>query len=240
MNIVFYTFFYRPCFNLIVFLTKFLPGHDLGLAVIVFAVLLRILLHPFFKEQKKLESLRGEIEKIQKKFKNNKEQLTKEILALYQRERVSPLSSFIFLGLQLAIAFAFFLVVSELKDGLSQLEMKKLYSFVSPPPFLSPFFLGFIDLSAPFLILKEGVRFYWPTFVLVLLNLILNIFLAQRMPLKSSPLSFQKQFFYFSLFFTFFLPSIFVLYWLVNTFLGLLFQEIEKYGRKNPKSQTNN
>src|SRR3990167_4331618 len=93
---------YYPLFNILVFLYNYLPGHDFGIAIILLTIIIRIILYPVsvmaLNSQKILQALQPKIQEIQKKYKNNKEQLAKETLGLYRKEKINPFS-----GLFLAI-----------------------------------------------------------------------------------------------------------------------------------------
>ena len=94
---LFNIFLYQPILNLLVFLYNIISGHDLGVAIIVLTILIKILLYPLTKQsikgQKALQDLQPKIEEIKRKFKDNKEQQAKETMALYKNEKVNPLSS---------------------------------------------------------------------------------------------------------------------------------------------------
>lgn len=87
-----------------------------GLAIILFSVFLRLIMLPItIKQQrsiKKTQSIQGDLNKLQVKYKNNPELLQQETMALYKRENVSPFSGCLGSILQLVIFLSVFYLVS--------------------------------------------------------------------------------------------------------------------------------
>lgn len=150
----FNTILYRPLFNLLVLLYKYLPGHDFGVAVIVLTILIKFLFYPLgtkaIKSQKALSELQPKIKEIQEKYKDNKEKQAKEIMALYRREKISPFSGCLPLLIQLPVLIALYRVFWR---GLQPEQVTFLYSFVSSPGSINPIFFGIVDLAKPNLVL---------------------------------------------------------------------------------------
>ena len=92
-------------------------GQNYGVAIILFTVLIRIVLLPItFKQQKSMKKsteLQSKIKEIQFKYKNNQEQMQKEIMDLYKRENVSPFSGCLSAILQLIIILSVFWLISK-------------------------------------------------------------------------------------------------------------------------------
>ena len=92
-------------------------GQNYGVAIILFTLLIRIVLLPItFKQQKSMKKsteLQSKIKEIQFKYKNNQEQMQKEIMDLYKRENVSPFSGCLSAILQLIIILSVFWLISK-------------------------------------------------------------------------------------------------------------------------------
>ena len=92
-------------------------GQNYGIALILFTILLRVILLPItIKQQqsmKKTSQLQGKMQEIQFKYKNNPEQMNKEIMDLYKRENVSPFSGCLSAILQIIIILSVFWLVSK-------------------------------------------------------------------------------------------------------------------------------
>ena len=237
----FNTILYQPLLNILILLYQYLPGHDFGLAVIVLTILIKFLFYPLgvkaIKSQKALSQLQPKIKEIQEKYKDNKEQQTKEIMGLYKREKINPFSGCLPLLIQLPVLIALYRVFWK---GLEPDEFSSLlYGFVPHVESINASFLGIVDLSQPATIMIENVRHYlWPNIVLILLVAIIQ-FIQMKMNTpkpeknKKKDSSFagqmQKQMLYFMPAFMvlilFRMPSAIALYWLTTT----LFTIIQQY-----------
>ncbi len=150
----FNTILYQPLFNALILLYEYLPGHDFGVAVIVLTVLIRLILYPLMvksiKSQRVLTELQPKIQEIQNKHKDNKEKQAKEMMELYQREKINPFGGCLPLLIQLPILIALYRVFWK---GFQPETMNLLYGFVHHPGTIDPYFLGLINLSQASLIL---------------------------------------------------------------------------------------
>ncbi len=94
---LFHTLLYQPIFNLLVFLYNVIPGGDIGFAIIALTILIKValwpLMHSSLKSQKALQEIQPKIEELKEKHKDDREALAKEMMELYQNEKVNPLSS---------------------------------------------------------------------------------------------------------------------------------------------------
>ncbi len=85
-----------------------------GLAVILFALLVKIIILPIAYHGKKgmlrMSKLQGQMQQIQKKYANNKVKMNEEISKLYEKEGVSPMSgclpSFLPLPIMMGLYYA--------------------------------------------------------------------------------------------------------------------------------------
>lgn len=92
-------------------------GGNYGIALILFTILLRIILLPITikqqKSMKKTASMQNKMKEIQFKYKNNPEQMNKEIMDLYKKENLSPFSGCISAIIQIVIILSVFWLVSK-------------------------------------------------------------------------------------------------------------------------------
>lgn len=146
---IFHNFFYEPLYNSLVFLIDYLPGHDVGLAVIFLTILVKLLLFPLsykaVKTQSKLKLVQAEIEKAKDKYKDNQEELAKQIMSIYRQHNLNPFAGFFTILIQLPILIALYLIF--MRGGLPQINTDILYSFVMVPDDVNMHFLGIIDVS---------------------------------------------------------------------------------------------
>ncbi len=145
------TIFYNPLYNGMVFLVSLLPGHNVGLAIIILTLLVRVILFPLgqraARSQLALKDLEPELKKIKEEYKTKEEQARKTF-ELYKKYKVNPFSGCLLSLIQLPIIIALYYVFLK---GLGFNE-DVLYSFVKHPEVLNMNFLG-IDLGQKSLIL---------------------------------------------------------------------------------------
>ena len=155
------TVLYQPLLNALAFLVSIIPGGDVGIAVIILTVLVKVVLFPL--SQKSIESqaamslLAPELEKI-KKSGASKEEQARQTFELYKKHKTNPFSGCLLVLLQIPIIFALYFVFFK---GIN-FESGLLYSFVHVPENINMIFLGLIDLSQKSLILAilAGVSQY--------------------------------------------------------------------------------
>lgn len=146
---------YQPFFNLLVIfyeiLEKFTANPDMGIAVILFTVALRVILLPLSLASGESEDEKRKVgqlyEALQKRFKDEPLKLKEGKDKLIKENRHLVRAEVLDLGIQVAIALMLWRIFAE---GLEGTDLPLLYSFV-PKPNL-PFdltFLGSIDLSKP-------------------------------------------------------------------------------------------
>ena len=155
MNPIFFVyteFLWRPLFNLLVSLTSLVPGNNMGVAIILVTLVVRLILLPLSlhqarqtqKNQGKMAGLQKEIKKLQEKYKDDKQKKAQATMALYRKEGVNPASGCLPLLIQLPILIALYRVfLTEIGPDSYQF----LYSFVSAPETINLMFLG-INLTA--------------------------------------------------------------------------------------------
>lgn len=147
-----YSFFHavltRPLTNILVFFYNTISFHDLGIAIILLTLFIRLILFPLFhkstRQQLILQHIQPKIKDIQKQYKDDKPKQTEALLALYAEHGVNPFSGFLFLLLQIPILIALYRIFL---NGFSPEKMAALYAFVSNPGTFNATFLGLIDLN---------------------------------------------------------------------------------------------
>lgn len=166
MNFIFSIYhegIYRPILNLLVVLYNHIPGHDIGLVIILVTIIIRLLLAPLFhkslKGQKAMNALQPKLNDLREKHKGDKEAETRAMMELYREHKINPLSSCLPLLVQLPILIALYQVFVKALRG----NLEGLYHFVQNPGVLNPKFLHFIDLSQPNWIfaLLAGITQFW-------------------------------------------------------------------------------
>jgi YidC/Oxa1 family membrane protein insertase len=230
---IFNELLYRPLFNGLVWLYNVLPGHDLGVAIIILTVIIRLILYPLskkaIKSQKALAELQPQIKEIQKKYKDRQEQ-AKVMMELYQKYKINPMSGCLPILIQLPILIALYRVFF---TGFDPEKLDTLYSFIARPEALNPIFLGLIDLSQRSIVLALLAGF------LMFIQAKMTIpkgQLSSGKGLKIGGLDFSsiigQQMTYFMPLMTVFiacsLPAGLSLYWVVITLFGIIQQHFTK------------
>jgi YidC/Oxa1 family membrane protein insertase len=147
---LFNTVFFQPIFNLLVWLYNVLPGQDIGIAIILLTVIIKLLLYPLthvqIKQQRAMQELQPKIEEVRTRLKDNKEEQAKELMELYKREKVNPAAGCWPLLIQLPIFIALYHALSV---GLAGNSLELLYPFIATPAQINTMFLGVFDLTKP-------------------------------------------------------------------------------------------
>jgi YidC/Oxa1 family membrane protein insertase len=99
-----------------------------GLAIILTTIIVRLLLFPLTISQNKsmvaMRRIQPELNEIQKKYANNKEEQQKKTMELYQKHKINPLGGCLPMLVQLPILWAFFAVLREIPaDGATFLGL---------------------------------------------------------------------------------------------------------------------
>ena len=238
---LFNTILYQPLLNLLVFFYNVIPGSDMGVAIILLTVVIKLILYPLsaqsIKGQKALQQLQPKIEEMKKKYKDDRERQAKELMQLYKNEHVNPLSSCLPLLIQLPILIAVYQVfITGLKNG----SLDLLYPFIKNPGQLNAVAFGFLDLSHPniVLVVLAGAAQFWQAKMLSVKKPAVKSVGAKDENLMAAM---NKQMLYFMPLMTVVigvsLPGGLVLYWFLITLLTALQQVI--MFRKNKKNGSN-
>ena len=153
---MFTTIFYQPVLNLLIFFYNIIPGHDIALAIIGLTILTKAILWPLsaksIKSQKSLQTLQPKIDALKAKYPKpeDREQMTKEMMAMYKEEKINPFSSCLPLLVQLPFFWAIFRVF---RDELTGKASGLVYPFVYNPGPLNPLAFGLLDFSKPNIVL---------------------------------------------------------------------------------------
>ena len=174
-------------------------SHNYGVAIIFLTMLVRVAFIPLtfksFKSMKDIHSLQPEIQKLQKKYKDNRVELNKAMMELYKTHKVNPLGGCLPMVLQLPVFIGLYNLLA------NTIELRQ-----------TPFFLWVTDLS-----IKD------PYYVLPIIMGI-SMLIQQKMTPSTVDPTQAKIMLIMPVMFTFFFlnfPSGLVLYWLVNNVLTI-------------------
>lgn len=160
---------YEPILNLLVGLYNIIPGHDIGLVIILITLVIRIILAPIMhkalRSQKEMSLLQPKLAAVKEKHKDDKAEQTKAITALYKEHNINPFSSCLPLIIQLPILIALYQVFRKALNG----NLNGLYHFIHNPGTLNSTLFGIIDLAHPNIIfaILAGLTQFWQSWMIM-------------------------------------------------------------------------
>ena len=189
---MFTTLIVRPIFNLLVFIYTILPGHNFGLALILFTILVRLLMWPLVKKQlhnaKAMRALQPEMKRIKKAAAGDKQKESAMVMELYKERGVNPFSSLGVVILQLPILIGLYSGLSRVIND-PQAIINFSYPFIQQLGWIkelaadiSKFDLtlfGIVDLKRS--AIEKGGGIYWPAMILVLGSAISQYFQSKQL-----------------------------------------------------------
>lgn len=236
--------FYQPILSFLVFLYNTAAFKDIGVAIILLTIIIRLILWPLtnkaIKSQKELQSLQPKLEEIKKKT-TSKEEQARATMALYKEHKINPFSSCLPILIQLPFLIAVYQVF---RDGLSN-KLGLVYSFISKPETINTVSFGFVDLSEKniYLAILAGAAQFWQGKMMLAKNKAAkNNSVASISKDESMAAIMNKQMTYMMPVLTVFigatLPGGLTLYWLVITLLTALQQFIilKKFPKNTDKT----
>lgn len=150
----------QPIFNVLMLIYSLIPGGDIGLTIILFTIVVRILLYPLVKKQlhhtKAMRKLQPELAKIKKESKGDRQAEALKMMELYKRHEISPFRSIGILFIQLPIFIGLFYAIRimTIERGSIAKYMYDTFEQIGPikqlienPDSINHVMLGFIDLS---------------------------------------------------------------------------------------------
>jgi YidC/Oxa1 family membrane protein insertase len=146
---MFETLLVKPLYNIFVFLIGIMPGGEVGFAILVLTILIRVIFYPVFTASIRLQMgmarIQGEMDEINTKYKDDSTERAKQTLGLYKKHNLRPFAGFLAILVQIPVFiglyFAFF------REGLPNIATDLLYPFVAVPAQVNLNFLGILDLS---------------------------------------------------------------------------------------------
>lgn len=219
ISLVYNDVIYRPLLNLLVFFYNIIPGHDIGVVIIILTIFIRLVLAPSFhkslKSQKAMNDLQPKLNDLREKHKGNKEAEAKAMMELYKEHQVNPFSSCLPLLLQLPILIGLYQVF---KSALGGKQIVGLYNFVHLTGTINSYFLHWVNLAQPSWIFGviAGLAQFWQSKMMVNKNSSATDPTMRAMQLQTTyilPL--------LSVFIALKLPAGLPLYWIVTTLFAV-------------------
>jgi YidC/Oxa1 family membrane protein insertase len=181
----------QPIFNLLVLIYALLPGHNFGLALIIFTVIIRLLLWPLVKKQlhqaKKMRSIQPELKRIAKEAKGDRQKQQLMQMELYKERGINPFGSIGVALLQLPILLGLY-------SGLQKVihDKHQIYDFAYPAlqqlswmqhlksniHLFDATLFHIVDLSRPAV---GAAGFYLPAFIIVVASAVTQYYQAKQL-----------------------------------------------------------
>ncbi len=170
-----------------------------GYAIILLTLMIKIVFFPLanksYKSMKEMQKLQPIMAELREKYKNDKERMSREVMELYKKNRVNPLSGCLPMIVQIPVFIALYNVL------MNAIELRH-----------APFHFWIADMS-----IKD------PYYITPLI-MGATMFLQQKMSPSAPDPTQQKVMMMMPVIFTFMfmnLPSGLVLYWIVNNTLSI-------------------
>jgi len=202
---------------------------NFGIAILVVTVILKLFFFPLanksYKSMSKMKALQPKMAEIKEKFGDDKAKMQKELMGMYKREKVNPVSGCLPMVLQIPVFFALYKVLFisiEMRQSpffgwvtdLSERDPTNIFDLFGLIPWDLPDFLAIPSIVA------LGA---WPLFMGI------SMFLQMKLnPAPADPIQ-ARMFMLMPLMFMFFLanfPVGLVIYWTWNNILSMTQQYI--------------
>ncbi len=172
MTFLFHELLYRPLVNLLMFFYDVIPGSDIGIALILMTLVVRLIMLPLYrksiKSQREIAMIQPKIKELQETYKDDKTKLSEEMLKVYSEHKINPFAGILLLIVQLPILIAVYRVSFNIFNSDTYPEP---YPFVSFPEQVNEISLGFLNIanSASSLVTDSQWQVAIPAIVLALL-----------------------------------------------------------------------
>lgn len=154
MGNIFDTVLIAPLVNALFFIYGIIPGHDFGISIIVFTIIIRLALWPLANKQlhsqKKMQALQGDIAKIKAKAGGDKQKESAMLMELYKEKEVSPFSACLPALLQFPILIAMFIVFQRATGDINAVA-EILYTPVKNLPYIQLVLSGQVPFNSTLL-----------------------------------------------------------------------------------------
>jgi YidC/Oxa1 family membrane protein insertase len=210
VNFGFFDIIAKPLLWVLRFFNGFF--HNYGWSIILLTILIKIifwpLTHKSYKSMKDMQKIQPKIAKLREKYKDNREKLNQETMALYKTYKVNPMGGCLPMVIQIPVFFALYSLLGY------AIELRH-----------APFLLWINDLSAPDR-LSIGMQIPYVGDGIPVLTLFMgaSMFIQQKMTPTTGDPAQAKMMLFLPVIFTFMFINFaagLVLYWLINNILSI-------------------
>ncbi len=175
MSYLWNVFLYKPLVNALAFFVSVIPGGDVGFAVILLTILVKLILFPLsqkaIKNQFAMNLMAPELDRI-KKSGASKEEQARLTFELYKKHKTNPFSGCL---LQIPVIFVIIALYKVFITGVD-FNSSLLYPFIHAPEHVNMLFLGLVDLSKSSVVLAvlAGLSQYFQAYYMPKPNKVSN------------------------------------------------------------------
>lgn len=221
-----------------------------GLDILLFTLILKLIFLPMslqsIRSMKIMQKLQPKIVELQKKHKENKEKLNKELIELYKNAGANPITGCLPMLVQIPIFIIFFRILNSPSiNNYMFVNSRFLGMDLTTPAFnhISTGYLAGLRYVLPLMInmknfgILTNYYVYVPTLVLVILMAVTTFIQQRQMTVESSQSGQMMIMNVFILFISISIPSGVLLYWTFSNILQSL-QQIVFFRKKDMSVKT--
>ena len=192
---MFTTLIVQPIFNLLVLIYALLPGHNFGLAIIIFTIIVRLLMWPLVKKQlhhaRAMRDLQPELKKIKAAAKGDRQKESQLTMELYKEKEINPFASLGIVLVQLPILIGLYSTIRRIINDPHQIVTFS-YPFVQHIAWIQTLehdihkfddsLFGLVNLTKT--AVSNG-QIYWPAMIIVIASAIAQYLQSKQLMPKS-------------------------------------------------------
>ena len=192
---IFQVLIIKPIINLLIAIYVLLPGHNFGMAIIIFTILIRLLMLPLVRKQlrhaKAMREMAPELKKIKAATKGDRQKTSQLTMELYKERQINPLGPIGVMVIQLIVVIGLYQGLRKIVADPNAL-ITESYGFLRDTSWMKNLasnignfdstLLGFINLKRAALV--NGV-IYWPAMALVFGSALAQFFQSRQLMPKS-------------------------------------------------------
>jgi YidC/Oxa1 family membrane protein insertase len=189
---MFTTLIVQPIFNILVLIYAVIPGHNFGISIILFTILIRLMLWPLVKKQlhqaKAMRKVQPELKKIKAAAKGDKQKESQMLMELYKEKGINPLGSIGILLIQLPIFLALYSGIRKIITDPHQI-ITFAYPILQHLPWMKELannihlfdetLFGVVNLTKS--AIGNGNAIYWPAMIIVLASAIVQFYQSKQL-----------------------------------------------------------
>jgi YidC/Oxa1 family membrane protein insertase len=210
-----FTFLAKPLLLVLHWFYSF--THNYGIAIILITIIIKIIFWPLtqksYTSMQKMKKIQPKIAQIREKYKDDREKLNQELMAVYKTYKVNPMGGCLPMVLQIPVFFAFYRML----NGAVELRHQPFWLWINDLTAPDRLHVGTFSIPVPFIGNLDGIP------VLTILMGV-TMFIQQKMTPATGDPNQQKIMLIMPVMFTFMFinfPAGLVLYWFVNNLLSI-------------------